>query len=725
MPKRWERELQRLGDVPAPLEEIRSRSTHPSPGSEPTNGLPPTRQRVVAGIVALGVAAAGLGFGYAAFRQDGTAADAIRPGSEEGGLIAFTARDPRDLPDEPAEGEVISIGGGRQKPLPPAQIYFVAPDGSGLRQVTDDKTIKGSLAWSPDGSLLAFVTFDPRTHHELLSVTDSEGSDRRQICEGCTGTFWVTAEADPREICIDYCGSTAPAVPSSYRLTWSPDGRWIAAPRSLDGGLALIEVATGEVRTVDGLGAVSGTSWSPDGSSLAVSVDGDDPGVFVVDVGNASATKLFEGDPYTGSPPAWSPDGSTIAFGQAARVNGDLYAELVFIDADDGASRKILGTDELFEVYDLRWSPDGDRLAVLHHPVRPPTAGLLTMAADGSDVQMVALCENGGDNDGLCTSNEGSVQWSADGRRLAFRNYDERSDETTLSVLTLGDGAVPVSGDLVLDCCFSWASAPAPSSGLSPESEPSPPAASSPMPVAEDYEAFVPSTYEESGMIVLPITFPDGSTAEITYPPPLDIAGMGARPYWVGCGHDFGFHYYDPFGSVYQGEPLETFVGSDGSPVALWRGGKGYGGIDFLIFHFGPWTVDLYQYRNGGSQQPGREACAENLRGEVTDDGWLVLDGPPSVALPEDAFGAPSGPEVDFGGLSPRGFIQMWPGPCVNEPYEGTKEVAGVHVDMSREFASWCDAGEMMRIHVYFEPGSDLFTRVFEEVTVRNVTLAD
>lgn len=42
-----------------------------------------------------------------------------------------------------------------------------------------------------------------------------------------------------------------------------------------------------------------------------------------------------------------------------------------------------------------------------------------------------------------------------------------------------------------------------------------------------------------------------------------------------------------------------------------------------------------------------------------------------------------------------------------------------------RAIASWCDAGEMMRIHVYFEPGSDLFTRVFEEVTVRNVTLAD
>ncbi len=54
MPKRWERELRRLGDVPAPTERIRARSTRPS---EPRqgDGMPPTRQRVLAGVVAFGV----------------------------------------------------------------------------------------------------------------------------------------------------------------------------------------------------------------------------------------------------------------------------------------------------------------------------------------------------------------------------------------------------------------------------------------------------------------------------------------------------------------------------------------------------------------------------------------------------------------------------------------------------------------------------------------------
>ena len=112
----------------------------------------------------------------------------------------------------------------------------------------------------------------------------------------------------------------------------------VGGARTVQGGLSLIEVATGEVRVVRGLRAVTGTSWSPDGSS-----------------------------------------------------------------------RRVLGTDDLIDVYDVEWSPDGSRLAVLHHPVDPPTVSLLTLAADGSDVQMVALCENGEDRDRLCASNGGSV----------------------------------------------------------------------------------------------------------------------------------------------------------------------------------------------------------------------------------------------------------------------------------------------------------------------------
>jgi hypothetical protein len=54
MPKRWEQELRRLGDVPAPTGRIHARSTRPSE-PRPSDGMPPTRQRVLAGVVAFGV----------------------------------------------------------------------------------------------------------------------------------------------------------------------------------------------------------------------------------------------------------------------------------------------------------------------------------------------------------------------------------------------------------------------------------------------------------------------------------------------------------------------------------------------------------------------------------------------------------------------------------------------------------------------------------------------
>ncbi len=409
---------------------------------------PGPARRVLIATFALSVAVAGLGVGYLAFGGNGSTAATTGTNVPAPERIAFTASEP--LP-RPSSGS--TPGSSAEAPGPPTQIYTVNPDGSDLRQLTDDPALKGSLVWSPDGSELAFTSYDLDRKVEQLSVMSFDGSGRRLVCEACTGTFY----APPDDAgCFEGCPD--PSAPTD-RLTWSPNGRWIAAPLTWDGGLALIDPATGETIEAGELGAVSGTSWSADGARLAVSVDGDDPGLFVVDAATVSASRLLAAEPYSGGPPAWSPDGSSIAFAQAIKVGGGWRAELVFVDPHDGSTRTVLDTDDLFEIYDLKWSPDGARLAVLHHPVDPPTAALLTVAADGSDVRMLALCENGRDADGLCSSNGGSVSWSSDGRSLAFLNG---VGDRAFTVVTLGGrdvpaSAVPVSGDLVPSCCLAWA----------------------------------------------------------------------------------------------------------------------------------------------------------------------------------------------------------------------------------------------------------------------------
>ena len=68
MTKRWERELRRLDDVDAPTDRIRAhaadRPTDPSHG----DGLPPRRQRITAGVVAVVVFVAAGTFAWQAFR---------------------------------------------------------------------------------------------------------------------------------------------------------------------------------------------------------------------------------------------------------------------------------------------------------------------------------------------------------------------------------------------------------------------------------------------------------------------------------------------------------------------------------------------------------------------------------------------------------------------------------------------------------------------------------
>jgi hypothetical protein len=68
MTARWERQLHRLSEVPVPLERVRGRAQQPP---RPGSPLPPTRERVIAGVVAITVFVAVAAFGWRAFTTAG------------------------------------------------------------------------------------------------------------------------------------------------------------------------------------------------------------------------------------------------------------------------------------------------------------------------------------------------------------------------------------------------------------------------------------------------------------------------------------------------------------------------------------------------------------------------------------------------------------------------------------------------------------------------------
>jgi Tol biopolymer transport system component len=169
-------------------------------------------------------------------------------------------------------------------------IYIVNADGSGKRLLADDPNrSEGAPAWSPDGSMLAYVTGD--TTGEIW-VIDSDGRNKRRLTEG----------ADP---------------------TWSPDGRRLAFVKpnaqgvrgelfvfDLDGSRAT-RITTGPDRAPD---------WSPDGELIAFERNLLQNGlgsIFTVRPDGSGERRLTE--PYDQSP-AWSPDGRKIAFGRRGRI---------------------------------------------------------------------------------------------------------------------------------------------------------------------------------------------------------------------------------------------------------------------------------------------------------------------------------------------------------------------------------------------------------------------
>lgn len=112
--------------------------------------------------------------------------------------------------------------------------------------------------------------------------------------------------------------------------------------------------------------------------------------------------------------------------------------ERVFLLNANGTTRQLSGADDYTDYYDLKWSPDGRRIAAAGYHV---TGGqfsedLFLINADGSGT--TRLFDNPpGNRSGMCPD------WSPDGRKIAFRTddiYVINSDGTGRVNLTNGRG---------------------------------------------------------------------------------------------------------------------------------------------------------------------------------------------------------------------------------------------------------------------------------------------
>ncbi len=349
-------------------------------------------------------------------------------------------------------------------------IFVIDADGTNRVQLTGTRIPKENLAWSPNGDLILFSTWNPdeifvmsADGTNLCSLSDGgrdpawspsgdsiiysrsgytdrrdmgfdryviniDGTNRRKLLDSGADAVWspdgsrIAYTGPGYEIFVAHAdGSNIRQLtemvqyfPDNYRPLWSPDGSRIAYISSSDESSPEIYVmkADGSDQTqITHKDWVAQMAWSPDSAHIAYSVSQSfgplGPGIFMINADGTGKVQLTHGAEWGAWCPAWSPDGTSIAF----YADGDVH-----VVTADGSDQGQLTEDG--ENGCPAWSPDGTSIAFSSE--RDGDWEIFVMDADGYD--RVRLTENGA----------GPV-WSPDGALIAFSS--ERDGDWEIFVM--------------------------------------------------------------------------------------------------------------------------------------------------------------------------------------------------------------------------------------------------------------------------------------------------
>jgi Tol biopolymer transport system component len=248
--------------------------------------------------------------------------------------------------------------------------------------------------WSPDGTKLAFKSFDGTESRPegpaLLSVLDLKSGEELRIP---TDLGSISAADGPR---------------------WAPDGRSVfcIGSRGEEQGIYQVEVPSGAMKLLIRFPAHQYTlhaAWSADGKSIFYP-QGNPVRILRRDLDSGKDTELATMKGPAGLPQITpSPDGKWLAF-----TSLDVMKEpvkLMLVSALGGSPREIFRTKEDENIPWLQWTPDGRSIWLLIYrqasgQKTKPEFEYLAVSPDGHDIRKLELASAG--------------RIHPDGRQIAF-----------------------------------------------------------------------------------------------------------------------------------------------------------------------------------------------------------------------------------------------------------------------------------------------------------------
>jgi len=243
-------------------------------------------------------------------------------------------------------------------------VWVVPTNGGKARQYTRGDKSATAPEWSPDGTMLAFLTDREKDGERQVWMMNADGGEAWSVTSHKGGVSGFHFSPDGKRLV--FTAVDQPNKDEEDRKKVKDDTMVIDHDIKMT-HLWLFDLdKKEEKRLTQGDWTVSDPQWSPDGTRITYTTrptpradDGALSDVWMVTVASGEKKKLV-GDPGNGDTARWSPDGQWIAYtGNRDRAYGGVSTSYLYLIPANGGTAKELTAKFDLSVGTPVWSRDG------------------------------------------------------------------------------------------------------------------------------------------------------------------------------------------------------------------------------------------------------------------------------------------------------------------------------------------------------------------------------